>query len=62
MVRFGHSSPQASMIYQHAAADRDRLIAERLDAMTVEAGLAVVVPIAEGKVIGKRSAGTTRGA
>ena len=49
MARFGHSSPRASMIYQHAAADRDRLIAERLDAMTVEAGLAPIVPIEEGK-------------
>ncbi len=49
MARFGHSSPRASMIYQHAAADRDRLIAERLDVMTVEAGLAPIVPIAEGK-------------
>jgi hypothetical protein len=33
------------MIYQHAAEDRDRLIAERLAAMTAEAGLAPVVPI-----------------
>ena len=49
MARFGHSSPRASMIYQHAAADRDRLIAERLDVMTVEAGLAPIVPIEEGK-------------
>jgi hypothetical protein len=48
MARFGHSSPRASMIYQHAA-DRDRLIAERLDVMTVEAGLAPIVPIGEGK-------------
>jgi hypothetical protein len=37
------------MIYQHASADRDRLIAERLDVMTVEAGLAPIVPIEEGK-------------
>jgi integrase len=45
MARLGHSSPNAAMIYQHAAEDRDRLIAERLAAMTAEAGLAPVVPI-----------------
>ena len=28
MARLGHASPQASMIYQHAADDRDRRIAE----------------------------------
>lgn len=45
MARLGHSSPNAAMIYQHAADDRDRLIAERLAAMTAEAGLAQVIPI-----------------
>ena len=45
MARLGHASPRAAMVYQHAAEDRDRLIAERLDAMTAEAGLAAVVPI-----------------
>lgn len=39
MARLGHASPRASMIYQHAAEDRDRRIAEGLDAMAVEAGL-----------------------
>ncbi len=39
MARLGHASPQASMIYQHAAADRDRRIADGLDAMAEEAGL-----------------------
>ena len=39
MARLGHASPQASMIYQHAADDRDRRIAEGLDAMAEEAGL-----------------------
>jgi integrase len=42
MARLGHSSARAAMIYQHATEDRDRLIAERLAAMTVEAGLASV--------------------
>jgi hypothetical protein len=41
----GQTSPRAAMIYQHAAEDRDRAIAEGLAAMTVEAGLATVVPI-----------------
>jgi len=54
MSRFGHSSPRASMIYQHAAADRDRLIAEGLDKMTIEAGLAPIVPIGEGREMAKR--------
>ena len=44
MARLGHSSPNATMVYQHAADDRVRLIAERLAAMTAEAGLAPVVP------------------
>ena len=39
MARLGHASPRAAMIYQHAAADRDRRIAEGLDAMAEEAGL-----------------------
>jgi integrase len=30
MVRLGHSSPQAALIYQHASRDRDRLIAKGL--------------------------------
>lgn len=45
MARFGHASPRAAMIYQHAAADRDRVIAEGLDAMAAEAGVAAVVTI-----------------
>jgi hypothetical protein len=45
MGRLGHASPQAAMVYQHAAADRDRLIAAGLDAMATEAGLAPVVEL-----------------
>jgi len=30
MARLGHASPRAALIYQHAAADRDREIAERV--------------------------------
>lgn len=30
MARLGHSTPAAAMRYQHAAADRDRLIADAL--------------------------------
>lgn len=47
MVRMGHASPRASMIYQHAATDRDRLIAEGLDAMTMKAGLGTVISISD---------------
>lgn len=39
MARLGHSSTQAAMIYQHAAEDRDRRIAEGLAQMAREAGL-----------------------
>jgi integrase len=39
MARLGHASPQAAMVYQHASRERDRLIAQRLDAMAVEAGV-----------------------
>lgn len=35
MSRLGHASPQAAMIYQHAADDRDRRIADRLAEMVV---------------------------
>ena len=30
MARLGHSTPAAAMRYQHAAADRDQMIAEAL--------------------------------
>jgi len=39
MARLGHASSQAAMIYQHAAEDRDRRIAEGLAEMAREAGL-----------------------
>ena len=42
MRRFGHSSPDAALVYQHAAADRDVEIARALDAM---ASGGEVVPI-----------------
>ncbi len=32
MDRLGHTTPKAALIYQHTAADRDQLIAERLSA------------------------------
>ena len=35
----------AAMVYQHATEDRDRLIAERLTAMTQQAGLGTVIPL-----------------
>lgn len=39
MARLGHSGTRASMVYQYAAEDRDRRIAEGLDAMAREAGM-----------------------
>lgn len=32
MDRLGHTTPEAALVYQHAAADRDQFIAERLSA------------------------------
>jgi len=37
MARLGHSTPQAAMKYQHAAADRDRVIAEALSKLVIDA-------------------------
>lgn len=54
MARLGHASPAAAMVYQHATADRDRLIADGLTAMTVEAGLADVVPLRPSETVGDR--------
>jgi len=39
MARLGHASVQAAMVYQHAAADRDRQIALGLERMVTDAGL-----------------------
>lgn len=41
MARLGHSTPQAALVYQHAAADRDRAIAEALSGFAT----AKVVPL-----------------
>jgi integrase len=51
MARLGHSTVSAAMIYQHAAADRDKAIAEALS----ELATATVTPITEGKARRKRS-------
>ena len=55
MARLGHASSQAAMIYQHAAAERDRLIAEGLDVMMAEERQAKVVGI--GRPVTGRPAG-----
>jgi len=55
MARLGHASPQAAMVYQHAAEDRDRLIADGLTAMTEEL-LARVVPIDSDRAVGGSAA------
>lgn len=44
MQRLGHSSPQAAMIYQHAAEDRDKAIAEAL-AEIASADIAKPIPL-----------------
>jgi len=37
MARAGHTSPRAALIYQHATAERDRAIADHLDAVIASA-------------------------
>ncbi len=51
MARMGHASPAAALRYQHATADRDRVIAEALTAMVEPAS---VVPIAPLPAMGAR--------
>jgi integrase len=53
MARLGHSTVSAALLYQHAAADRDKVIAEALSKLAAD-----VVPItaASGKNSRRRSA------
>jgi integrase len=48
MARLGHSSPRASMIYQHASEKRDRRIADLLSEMVLEEGVPLVFPDEDG--------------
>lgn len=57
MARLGHASARASLIYQHAAEDRDRRIAEGLDRMAREAGIG---PASEGSIRSERTASLTQ--
>jgi integrase len=50
MSRLGHSTPAAAMIYQHAAADRDKVIAEALSKLAA----GKVTPISQAKSARKR--------
>ena len=47
MGRLGHTTPNVALRYQHAAAERDRAIAERLDVLMRAAQTAVPEPIAK---------------
>lgn len=47
MSRLGHSTPAAAMIYQHAAAERDKVIAEALSKLA--AGTVTPISSAKGK-------------
>jgi len=51
MARLGHSTVSAAMRYQHAAADRDKAIAEALSGLAA----ASVTPITAAR--GKRASG-----
>jgi integrase len=61
MARLGHASARAAMVYQHATEDRDRLIAERLTAMTEEAGLAHVIPLTQPDGLARTGTGGASG-
>jgi hypothetical protein len=41
--RLGHSTASAALIYQHAADERDRLLAERLEEQIAQARDVVVI-------------------
>jgi integrase len=56
MARLGHSTVSAAMRYQHAAADRDKAIAEALSKL---AGDATVTPITRAKSARKRKEATS---
>jgi integrase len=45
MVRMGHASPRAALIYQHATADRDAAIARALSDLAAARNPAPVVPL-----------------
>jgi hypothetical protein len=48
MARRGHSSPRAALIYQHATAERDHLIAAGLDVLIGEGSTVASRPHASG--------------
>jgi integrase len=56
MVRLGHSSPRAALIYQHASRDRDRLIAKGLGSLVRDARAASDKPAGEEPEREERSA------
>lgn len=47
MHRLGHTTPAAAMIYQHAAADRDRVIADALSKLATDATVTPIRPDVE---------------
>jgi integrase len=49
MARLGHSSPRAALIYQHATAERDHLIAAGLDVLIAEGSTVASRPHASGR-------------
>lgn len=55
MARMGHSSPRAALIYQHAAADRDRAVAEAMS------GLAPSTAVRVGQTRSRRRQGAGSG-
>ncbi len=47
MARFGHASPRAALIYQHATAERDHAIAERVEAVLSKSREAPDAPVVD---------------
>jgi integrase len=45
MVRMGHASPRAALIYQHATQERDRVIADALSDLIARSSPTSAAPI-----------------
>jgi len=53
MSRIGHASPQAALRYQHAAEERDQVVADRIGAMVAAAVSPTALVVALGESLGE---------
>jgi integrase len=59
MSRMGHSTARAALIYQHASADRDRLIADALSGLVARARKRASMPEKQDREPKGHAGGTT---